>query len=101
MELQRAFFTTVALCSFASFSAEASSEPMQPSCEVSKGMQRNDALQAIVPPDGRFVFHPGGPGFVDRDGALGIKFGWDRLVTGALIVVVGGSTPMRHRRARI
>jgi hypothetical protein len=55
-------------------------------CDVSKGPQRNDALRAQVPYDGKFVFKPGGPGFVDRDGALGIKFAWDRLVGGTLIV---------------
>ena len=86
MELQRVLLTTVALCSLAAFSAEASSKATHLSCEVSKGRQRNDALQAMVPPDGRFVFRPGGPGFVDRDGALGIKFGWERLVSGGLIV---------------
>jgi hypothetical protein len=40
----------------------------------------------MVPPNGRFVFRPGGPGFVDRDGALGIKFGWRRPPGSALIV---------------
>ena len=46
----------------------------------------NDALQTFLPPDGKLVFQPGGAGFVDHDGALGIKYGWERLVTGALSV---------------
>jgi hypothetical protein len=52
-----------------------------------------------VPPDGRFVFKPGGPGFVDHDGALGIKFGWNRLVPGRLQVggrrIDGNAPPAR------
>jgi hypothetical protein len=56
------------------------------SCEVSKGPQRNEALQAQAPYDGKFEFKPGGPGFVDRDGALGIKVAWHRFMRGALIV---------------
>ena len=59
------------------------------SCPVTQtdgGIFGNDFLQAGVPPDGKFVFKPGGAGFVDRDGALGIKFGWNRLVPGRLQV---------------
>lgn len=29
-------------------------------------------------PDGPVVFRPGGPGFVEPDGSLGMKFGWWR-----------------------
>lgn len=35
-------------------------------------------------PDGTVVFKPGGPGFITRDGALGMKFGWRRGVSGQL-----------------
>jgi hypothetical protein len=35
-------------------------------------------------PDGKVVFKPGGPGFVTRDGSLGMKFGWLRGVSGQL-----------------
>jgi hypothetical protein len=35
-------------------------------------------------PDGTVVFKPGGPGFVTRDGSLGMKFGWMRGVPGSL-----------------
>jgi hypothetical protein len=45
-------------------------------------------LTVGLPGDGRFVFKSGGPGFVDRDGALGTKFGWIRHKRG--YVLVGG-----------
>ena len=35
-------------------------------------------------PDGTVVFKPGGPGFVTRNGSLGMKFGWLRGVSGQL-----------------
>jgi hypothetical protein len=35
-------------------------------------------------PDGTVVFKPGGPGFITPDGALGMKFGWQRGVRGQL-----------------
>jgi hypothetical protein len=35
-------------------------------------------------PDGTVIFKPGGPGFVTRDGSLGMKFGWRRGVSGQL-----------------
>jgi hypothetical protein len=35
-------------------------------------------------PDGAVVFRPGGPGFITSDGALGMKFGWQRGVRGRL-----------------
>lgn len=50
------------------------------------GIHGNDALQAVLPQGGKFVFAPGGAGFVDRDGALGIKFAFDRLIAGQLSV---------------
>jgi hypothetical protein len=37
-------------------------------------------------PDGTVVFKPGGAGFMTRDGALGMKFGWTRAVRGTLHV---------------
>lgn len=55
-------------------------------CRVSMGKQSNDALLTILPSDGHFVFAANGPGFVDRDGALGIKVGWERLVAGSLVI---------------
>jgi hypothetical protein len=44
----------------------------------------NDELLAFSP--GKLVFSPGGPGFVDHDGALGIKWPFERLKPGRLFV---------------
>jgi hypothetical protein len=49
-----------------------------------------NALLSVGPfglwPDGTVLFKPGGAGFVTRDGALGMKFGWTRGVRGTLNV---------------
>ena len=45
----------------------------------------NESLKALVG-SGSFGFRPGGPGFVDYDGALGIKFAFIRLIPGRLHV---------------
>jgi hypothetical protein len=45
----------------------------------------NKALRASIG-GGKFVFEPGGPGFVDYDGALGTKFAFVRLTPGRLYV---------------
>jgi hypothetical protein len=36
--------------------------------------------------EGTVIFRPGGPGFVTRDGSLGMKFGWRRDVSGQLAI---------------
>jgi hypothetical protein len=47
----------------------------------------NSELEVGLPPDGKFLFEPGGPGFVAvSDGALGMKVGWDRLIPGRLTI---------------
>lgn len=52
---------------------------------ASRGMYGNDALDVVLPADGKFVFRPGGPGFIDdRDGALGMKVGWGLKIPGQL-----------------
>lgn len=53
---------------------------------VRGGMYGNDAIDVVLPPDGKFVFRPKGPGFIDRDGALGIKVSWNVKTTGLLDV---------------
>jgi hypothetical protein len=72
---------------------------MQRKCDVSRGEQRNDALHVFMPLDGKFILRPGGGGFVDRDIALGVKFAWNRLIAGALIVggrrLDGDASPAR------
>jgi hypothetical protein len=40
------------------------------------GIYGNDVLEVWLGPQSKFVFEPGGPGWVDSDGALGIKFPW-------------------------
>jgi hypothetical protein len=50
-------------------------------------------------PDGIVVFKPGGPGFVTRSGALGMKWGWMRGVSGELRItgrrLDGEAPPLR------
>jgi len=47
---------------------------------------RNDELLAASGGGRKVVFKPGGAGFVDHDGALGIKWGFERLKPGRLFV---------------
>ena len=62
-----------------------------------------NALLSVGPfglwPDGTVVFKPGGAGFITRDGALGMKFGWTRAVRGKLNVggrrLDGAAAPLR------
>ena len=62
--------------------------PHEPaSCHVTKpngGEYENDSLSVGL--SGKYVFRPGGPGFVDSDGALGIKVLWTRKKKGLLQV---------------
>jgi len=56
-------------------------------CQVTRpggGLHENDFLSVGL--SGKYVFRPGGPGFVDSDGALGIKVLWTRKVSGRLEV---------------
>ena len=48
------------------------------------GIYGNDALDVVLWLQSKFVFMPGGAGFVDSDGALGIKLGWERKKRGLL-----------------
>jgi hypothetical protein len=49
--------------------------------------------------DGTIIFKPGGAGFVTRDGALGMKFGWTRGVPGKMRIsgrrLDGDAPPLR------
>jgi hypothetical protein len=66
--------------------AEAAENPLQPfQCQVTRpegGLLENEALSVGL--GRKYVFRPGGPGFVDSDGALGIKVLWTRKVHGSL-----------------
>jgi hypothetical protein len=56
-------------------------------CAVTRpdgGVFANDSLEVVLA--GKYVFRPGGPGFVDDDGALGIKIGWGLRKRGTLVV---------------
>ena len=68
--------------------ADAIAQPAD--CPVTRGRDvgevGNDALKTFPYPDGKITFRPGGAGFVDRDGSLGIKFAWFRHATGKLQV---------------
>jgi hypothetical protein len=50
-------------------------------------------------PDGTVVFRTGGPGFITRDGSLGMKFGWMRAASGPLKItghrLDGDAPPLR------
>ncbi|MBI4306644.1 MAG: hypothetical protein HY678_10040 [Chloroflexi bacterium] len=43
-----------------------------------RGRYGSAGLSTVVWPEGTTVFRPGGPGFVDRDGSLGMKWPWTR-----------------------
>jgi hypothetical protein len=44
----------------------------------------NGSLEVVLWPESKFVFAPDGPGFMDQDGALGMKVGWWRFRQGRL-----------------
>jgi len=52
-------------------------------------------------PDGTIEFKPGGAGFVTQNGALGMKFGWMRGVSGELKItghrLDGEAPPLRSQ----
>jgi hypothetical protein len=61
------------------------------------GRLQNDFLSVTLP--SKFVFEPQGPGFVDVDGALGMKVPWERKRKGLLQVgghrLDGAAAPAR------
>lgn len=64
------------------------------------GWNENGALRTVIPPDSKFRFIPDGPGFIDHDGALGIKMGWWRNIPGSQLEITGrrvdaGAPPLR------
>jgi hypothetical protein len=80
---------------------EAAEDPIQPfKCQITRpggGLLENDSLSVGL--SDKYVFRPGGPGFVDSDGALGIKVLWTRKVRGTLEIggkrLDGASPPAR------
>jgi hypothetical protein len=75
---------TASSCSFASphFSKDDQSSNIGFKCPSKAGVLENDSLVVTLP--AKYVFGPGNPGFVDVDGALGIKVGWERNKKGHL-----------------
>jgi hypothetical protein len=78
-----------ALALFVAATATAQDDPASannavecPSTLSKSGILENDSLNVNLPR--KFVFRPGGPGFVDKDGALGMKVGWERKKKGHL-----------------
>jgi hypothetical protein len=51
---------------------------------LSQNFHGNVLISTDLWPNGTVVFKPGGPGFVTKDGALGMKWGWRRAVRGQL-----------------
>jgi hypothetical protein len=67
--------------------AHGTGEPVDTAtCPVSRGGEIGSGdLKAVLPTlTGKLVFRPGGVGFVDHDGALGIKVLWKRGKKGRL-----------------
>jgi hypothetical protein len=69
--------------------------------EPNTGNHSNDArtLATSLWPDGAVTFKPGGPGCIDPDGTLGMKWPWWRGVEGPLTIegrrLDGPAAPMR------
>jgi hypothetical protein len=90
------FLTTILVTvglvpAFATASASDSRQALAPAihCAVTQhsGIYGSDELSTFgLWPGGEIVFKPDGPGFVTTDGALGMKFGWQRGIRGKLTI---------------
>jgi hypothetical protein len=92
------------LFSFAMLSASAQLvAPSITTCNVtsaSDGGVGNRQLSTMgLWPNGTVIFRPGGPGFITADGALGMKFAWQRGIVGRLTItgrrLDGDAPPLR------
>jgi hypothetical protein len=52
-------------------------------------LERHAALSTVISPDSTIKFVPNGPGFIDHDGALGMKMGWWRNIPGSQLEITG------------
>jgi pimeloyl-ACP methyl ester carboxylesterase len=74
--------------------------PTSFACPVSQPNEyKNEFLMTTGWPDGTVIFKPGGPGFVEKDGSLSMKFPWTRYVKGQLTIdgrrLDGPAPPLR------
>jgi hypothetical protein len=62
--------------------------PVSRACAITHpgGAFGTDSITVILPENGQLIFEQGGPGFVDADGALGMKLGWGLGKKGTLVV---------------
>jgi hypothetical protein len=77
----------IAASALAVQAAQAESSSTTTACPVTRpggGLHENASLSVGL--SEKYVFRPGGPGFVDSDEALGIKVLWTRKVRGTLEV---------------
>ena len=119
MRLQALLFSVVTLSSLVTASvarpATTQTPPAPGECKVTKPNGIAAGVKELAPdsygnsevsvgpfglwPDGTIVFKPGGAGFVTRSGALGMKFGWLRGVSGKLKItgrrLDGEAPPLR------
>ncbi len=94
-----------ALCGFGVCAAEPAPTPT--TCAITRpngGMFGNESLSVVLPDTRTLIFRPGGPGFVDDDGALGMKVGWGLHERGTLFVtgrrLDGVASPARAYTSR-
>ena len=95
-------YRIVAIAAIAGVATAVAAQPTvssAPDCPITQtaGAYGNDELSTWSL--GKVVFEPGGPGFVDHDGALGIKWPFERLKSGRLYVggrrLDGAAAPAR------
>ena len=76
----------------ASLRAQRTPKPPSFTCPVSHPNEpgnyeyKNEFLGTALWPDGTVVFKPGGPGSVEEDGSLSMKFPWTRYISGQLTI---------------
>jgi hypothetical protein len=89
----------------ASVGAQQTPKPASFACPVSQPNgpgeyeYKNEFLMTSLWPDGTVVFKPGGPGSVEEDGSLEMKFPWTRYIKGQLTIdghrLDGSAPPLR------
>jgi hypothetical protein len=89
----------------ASMGAQQTPKPASFACPVSQPNgpgehdYKNEYLSTMLWPDGTVVFKPGGPGSVEEDGSLAMKFAWTRYIKGQLTIdghrLDGAAPPLR------